>query len=513
MAPKPENVASITDAKTGEYRELPYNIEAEQILLGAILIDNEQLHKVEDFLLAEHFFEPAHQCIYTHIQKLMARGLLANPVTLKGVLDKEEVLKDLGGASYLAKLSGLAAGIVYVKDYGQTVYDLALNRGLIRVGQDIVEDVYSEKELSASEQIEQAEHQLFMLASDGSSDRHFTPVKTSLTEAINRAEFALKQQGEISGVPTGFTDLDRLLGGLHDSDLVILAGRPSMGKTALAVNVALNAAQILKERYEKADETSAEPMQSVGIFSLEMSAEQIAARLLSMETGISSNDIRRGRLDESKGEFEKLVQGNRALYELPIFIDDTPALTISAVRSRARRLKRKHNLGLLVIDYLQLLRGVGGASRDSRVQEVSEITQGLKAIAKELNVPIIALSQLSRAVEQRDDKRPQLSDLRESGSIEQDSDIVMFIYREQYYLERTRPADGTDELEAWMEKNGERWMHTRNKAEIIVSKHRSGPIGNVHLLFESATTQFKDLAQDEYSSKAPFNSDDPPFAV
>lgn len=503
---KTKKVANTNQADNNpEYKELPFNIEAEQALLGSILVDNEALHKISDIVLSEHFYEPVHQRIYSSIQNFIERGLIASPVTLKSQFDKDEALSDLGGAGYLARLAGLAGSIIDCKDYAQIIYDLAICRGLITVGGEIVSQAY-ENQLAdpAAIQIEQAEQKLFDLASAGSSDKNFAHLKTSLADAINRAEFALKQKGEISGAPLGFVDLDQMLGGFQDSDLIILAGRPSMGKTALAVNIGLNAAKHFKKDYDEKNESDIDDVKSVGIFSLEMSSEQLASRLLSMETEINSNNIRRGRLDEKKGEFEKLIEGNKKLYELPLYIDDTPALSISAIRTRARRLKRKHNLGLLVIDYLQLIRGVSAAASANRVQEVSEITQGLKAIAKELDIPVLALSQLSRQVEGRDDKRPQLSDLRESGSIEQDSDVVMFIYREQYYLERTRPADGTPELEAWMEKNGEKWMRSRNKAEIIISKHRNGPIGNKFLMFDSNTTKFNNLEAGFIDDEQPF---------
>jgi replicative DNA helicase len=500
-----KNLSSLAtkDAAEETYRELPYNMQAEQTLLGTLLIDNESLHKIADFLSSDHFYEPVHQRIYTAIQKYNERGLLANPVTLKSQFDADEALKDLGGASYLAKLAGLATGVVGVVDYARTIYELAMSRGLIRIGKDIVEEAFVHSmEVPPSEQIEQAEQQLFKLASEGNSDKSFKILFAASQEAINRTEIAHKKHDDVSGIPTGFKDLDRMLGGLHDSDLLILAGRPSMGKTALAVNIAFNAAEIFRSRFQEDQKKRtenvpipAESMQprSVGVFSLEMSAEQIATRLLSMKTGINSNDIRRGKLDDAKGDFEKLVRAHKELHELPLYIDDTPALSIAAMRTRARRLKRKHNLGLIVVDYLQLMRGTSKMSESNRVQEVSEITQGLKAVAKELNIPVLALSQLSRAVEQRDDKRPQLADLRESGSIEQDADLVMFIFREQYYLERTRPEGNTEELLKWTEKNGQRWMDTKNKAEVIISKHRNGPIGNVYLMFEGDTTTFKNL--------------------
>lgn len=475
------------------------------MLLGAVLVDNEALNRVSDFLMVEHFFEPVHQRIYSAIQNIIERGLIASPVTLKGQFEGDEALKNSGGAAYLAKLAGIAPGIMDIRHFGEVIYDLAVCRGLINVGQDIVTKAFAyTPDEPANSLIEKAEQQLFSLASEGRQEGQFSPLKQSLAAAIERAEFSLRNHGDVSGVPTRFIDLDRMLGGLQDSDLVILAGRPSMGKTALAINIAMNSAKAFLEEYKAQEEDDDRPLKSVGVFSLEMSAEQLASRMLSIETGLNSNDIRRGKLDESKGDLEKLIQGNKSLYELPFYIDDTPALTIGAIRNRARRLKRKHNLGMLVIDYLQLLRGSSAASQQNRVQEVSEITQGLKAIAKELNIPVMALSQLSRQVEGREDKRPLLSDLRESGSIEQDADIVMFIYREQYYLERTRPADDSPELISWMEKFGEKWMLSKNKAEIIISKHRNGPIGNKFLMFNSNTTGFNNMEQNYPDGGQPF---------
>jgi len=480
------------------YRELPYNAEAEQVLLGSILTNNELLNRISDFLIADHFYEPVHKRIYEAITRYLDRGLAASPITLKNQFDKDEALADIGGATYLTRLAGLSTGIINILDHARIIYDLALRRKLIDIGSDMVNEAYKDDSAArlAADQIEIVEHQLFSLASEGLSERSFQPLKVSLTEAISRAEFALKNQGGISGVPTGLIDLDKLLGGMHDSDLIIIAARPSMGKTALAINIALNAADAFIREQKKKHETEPEFVEkeknlpkSVGFFSLEMSAEQIASRLLSMKSGINSNNIRRGRLDKDKREFQKLVEANQELYQLPFFIDETPAITISALRTRARRLKRKHNLGVLVIDYLQLMRGVSEAGRNNRVQEVSEITQGLKAIAKELNIPVVALSQLSRQVETRDDKRPQLADLRESGSIEQDADVVMFIYREAYYKEREKPQEGSEKFAEWQAK----MEQISNIAEIMVAKHRNGPIGNVELFFDRFSTTFGNL--------------------
>ncbi len=515
-----QNIDAVSKEIT--YRQSPCNIEAEQAVLGAALTNNEAINKVGDFLLAEHFYEPVHQRIYDAILRFNERGLIATPVTLKNHFDKDETLKEYGGATYLSRIAGMASSIINIKDHASIVYSLAISRNLIDIGEDMVNEAHSSNgELRASEQIEKSEQRLFNLASEGSSDSNFAALRFSLTDAIKTAEAAAKKQGGISGIATSFEDMDELLGGLHNSDLIIIAARPSMGKTAFALNLALNAAVNLTKEYQqklsalKEGSANIPEQKSVGFFSLEMSSEQLATRMLAMESSIDAGNIKRGKLkkDKQDNEFERLINASARLHELPFFIDDTPALTISAVRTRARRLKRKHNLGLLVIDYLQLLRGVSSQAQNSRVQEISEITMGLKAIAKELNIPVIALSQLSRAVESRDDKRPQLSDLRESGSIEQDADMVMFIYREAYYLERKMPnkpkaqnvsGENKNDLvsyesdikiyEEWYEQNGEHYEAVKNKTEILVSKNRNGPIGNVTLIFDSATTKFKSYA-------------------
>ena len=462
-----------------EYRLAPSNLEAEQWVLGAILCNNEMLLKVSDFLLPEHFYSPAHGLIYSHILKFADRGLVASPVTLKNYMDQEPMLAEQGGSAYLATLAGMSGNIFGLKDYAQSIYEASLRRQLIALGQDVMEESYTANvEQSPMQIVEQAEHKLYSLASSGEYEKGFQPLTSALTESIRRAENALQYQDSISGIPTAFRDLDKLLGGLHDSDLLILAARPSMGKTALAVNVAYNAAKYFHAQHKL---NSAEPqaLKSVGFFSLEMSAEQLATRMLSMATDLGSSDIRRGRIDPKRGDLEKLLEGNRQLAELPFFIDDTPALTIAAVRTRARRLKRKYNLGLLVVDYLQLLRGVGKAGSENRVQEVSEITQGLKAI-------VLALSQLSRAVEMNKPAIPKLAHLRESGSIEQDADVVMFIFREAYYIERKKPNEDSDKFPAWFEE----MQKVNNLAEVMIAKHRNGAIGNVTMHFDGLTTRF-----------------------
>lgn len=479
-------VTSLTDSSSSAlYRELPFNIEAEQHLLGALIVNNELLNRVGDIITAESYFEPIHQDIFAAITHAVDHGIHATPITLKHQFDKDERLSTVGGAQYLTTLASLAYTIINVETYAHTIQDLFVRRRLIGLGEDIVNDAYAPSmKDTAIIQIERAEQNLFNLASEGNSERSFFSLRDSIIDATKRIELAYKRRSSISGITTGFMDLDSLLGGFQDSDLLILAGRPSMGKTALAVNLAINSCKAMFEE-GKEDPTK---KKSIGFFSLEMSAEQLATRLIAMASGINSSKLRTGNLTDE--EFSRLVKGNMQLTDLPFYIDDTPALSISALRTRARRMKRKYNLGILVVDYLQLLRSHSRAAENSRVQEISEITQGLKAIAKELNIPVIALSQLSRAVEQREDKRPQLSDLRESGSIEQDADIVMFIYRDEYYLARKEPQMDTPKHAEWQDQMDK----AMNITEVIIAKQRNGPIGTVQLYFDSNTTSFRDLA-------------------
>jgi replicative DNA helicase len=489
MAPRPQlSIAGASDDSVN-FRQPPHNMEAEQSLLGAILVNNEAMHHIGSSLRADHFFAPVHQRIFSSIQGFFDKGLVANPITLKHHFDQDEGLKELGGAQYLARLAAAATGVINVHDYSMMIYDMSQKRSLIGIGEEVVNTAFkSDLDLAAGEQIEQAEQKLFNLASEGYAENSFRQIKHSMIEAISRVEHAYRNSDRVIGVPSRLTDLDKLLGGFHKSDLVILAGRPSMGKTALATTVALRASEYFHEEGLKNPDSKP---QSVGFFSLEMSSEQLASRLLAGATHLSSGKLRKG--DLTSDEFAVLVKESNKLSSLPFHIDDTPALSIAALRARARRLKRVHNLGLVVVDYLQLVRG-SVPNQTNRVQEVSEITQGLKAIAKELDVPVIALSQLSRAVEQRDDKRPQLSDLRESGSIEQDSDVVMFVFREEYYLMRQMPREDSPKMPEWqaeMEK-------VHGIAEVIVAKHRNGPIGNVALQFQSDTTTFSDLAREGY---------------
>ncbi len=489
--------AAPTGAGTAEpqaFREQPHNTEAEQALLGAILVNNEAALKVSGFLTAGHFFEGVHGRIYEHAMALIERGQHATPVTLKTYFERDEALSEVGGATYLVKLAGSAVGIINAEDYGRAIYDCFLRRELIGIGETMVNTAYDSKlDQEPVQQIEQAEQNLFHLAEAGRPEGGFKPFRDTLHGAISAIESAYKSDARLIGVSTGLSDLDKVLGGLHRSDLIILAARPSMGKTALATNIAYYAAQV--QAKAAAGDAEAVGGAMVGFFSLEMSAEQLATRILSESTGLDSEKLRRGQL--SNEDFVKVVSATNELSRLPFFIDDTPALSIAALRTRARRLKRQHGLSLVVVDYLQLIRPVGGkSSPDHRVQEISEITQSLKALAKELDVPVLALSQLSRAPEQRDDKRPLLSDLRESGSIEQDADVVLFIYRDEYYLQRTEPRLDTPEHDKWrddMEK-------VHNVAEVIIGKQRHGPVGKVELQFQPELTRFSNLEREGKSN-------------
>lgn len=481
----PQTTPSPLKIEEGEqaYRALPHNNEAEQGLLGVLLVNNRAMEKISDYLRPEHFFAPAHQRIFEALIKLIDRGQTASPVTLKSYFEKDEDLAHVGGAQYLADLAGNVVSIINTVDYARTIYDLHLRRELIGLGEEIVNESFSHTlDKNAVNTIESAEAKLFTLAETGESQGGFITLKDSVMAAIELAETAYKTDGHVTGVTTGLRDMDKKLGGMHPSDLLILAARPSMGKTSLAVNIAFNAAKAYAE-------TGGKEGAVVGFFSLEMSSDQLATRIISDESGISGDAIRKGQIQEN--DFRQFVEASQKLSQLPLYIDDTPALSISAVRTRARRLKRQYGLGLIVVDYLQLLRGSGARQGiENRVIEISEITRGLKAIAKELNIPVLALSQLSRAVEQREDKRPMLSDLRESGSIEQDSDVVMFIYREEYYLSRTEPDMGeVEKYTQWQEKMD----RALNKADIIVSKQRHGPIGTETLFFNPNITRFSDL--------------------
>lgn len=479
-----KNIAKNDEAAISLSRILPSNVQAEQMLLGAILTNNELLNHVSEFLLNEHFFEPIHQKIYKAIEIINEKGLIATPITLRSMLASDELFQEMEGAEYLAKLITISMMVINPIDYGKIIYDLAIKRNLINIGEDIVNDAYnSSLEFEAQEQIERAETKLYNLASDKINEKSFTKISVPISESLSSINRAMKNSDHVIGISTGLTDLDHKLFGFHNSDLIILAGRPSMGKTAFAINLALNACNNMRLKNIRDNQE----VQSVGFFSLEMSSEQLTTRLLSMSAEIDSNSLRTGMISEEN--YNRLRKEANALSELQFFIDDTPALSISTIRTRARKMKRKHNLGILFIDYLQLIRGVSKA--DNRVSEISEVTQGLKAIAKELNIPVIALSQLSRAVELREDKRPMLSDLRESGTIEQDADIVMFIYREEYYLDRKQPAANTPEHTKWLEDINK----VHNITDIIVAKHRNGSVGNVQLFYDTQYSKFSNLAK------------------
>ena len=480
------------DEEGSLYRRPPANVEAEQALLGAILINNRAYEQVSEFLRSDNFSGALHGRIFDAIGKQIERGQEANPTTLQFFFEHDEELAEVGGHTYLARLAASAVTVINARDYGRTVHDLFLRRQLIGLGEDTVNEAYaSDVEDDAVQQIERAEQRLYDLATVGDYQGGFRDFPSILIETIKMAEAAYKRDGKLSGVGTGLTDIDNLLGGLHASDLIILAGRPSMGKTALATNIAFHAANSYRTEIDESGQEHVVDGAVVAFFSLEMSAEQLAARILSEESGVGSEAIRRGRM--TGAEFQQLVEATHRLQRARIFIDDTPALTVSALRTRARRLKRQHGLGLIVVDYLQLV-GATSTRSDNRVQEVSEITRGLKTLAKELNVPVVALSQLSRQVEQRDDKRPQLADLRESGSIEQDADVVMFIFREEYYVSRREPREDTPEHHAWQEEMDK----VHNLAEVIVAKQRHGPTGKAMLHFNAMLTKFGNLAKENY---------------
>lgn len=481
--------AGAEQAGVGTPESLPHNVEAEQQLLGAILTNNDIYDRIAAIIEGGHFYEPVHARIWEVAASRISKNQLASPVTLKAFLEDDEGLKELGGAKYLARLAGAAISSFAAKDYAQMIYDLAIRRELIRLGRDISSKAASVNvDSEPKEQIVEAEQALYKLGEAGQASQGFQSFLKAVTDAVNNANAAYQRDGGLAGVSTGLTDLDKKLGGLHRSDLLILAGRPSMGKTSLATNVAFNIAKAYKRGLKQDGSEGAVDGGVVGFFSLEMSAEQLAARILSEASEVPSEQIRRG--DMTEGEFRRFVEAAKTLEACPLYIDDTPALPISQLAARARRLKREHGLDALFVDYLQLVRPA--TAKDSRVNEVSEITQGLKAIAKELDIPVVALSQLSRQVESREDKRPQLSDLRESGSIEQDADVVMFVFREEYYAEREKPGDEQlDKMADWQA----RMERLHGKAEVLIGKQRHGPIGNIELAFEGRFTRFSDLAR------------------
>ena len=473
-------------------RLAPHNAEAERQLLGAILVNNETYYRVSDFLDPHHFFVPPHQDIYEKIGQLIRAGKTASPITLKTFYPADTKIADLSATQFLLRLAADAASIINAEDYGRTIYDLALRRNLIRIGEDMVNIAYDAPiDVPPTQQIDDAERRLFELAETGRQEGGFVTFGDALTETIEMAHAAWNREGALSGISTGLRDLDQLMGGLQHSDLIVLAARPAMGKTSLVTNIAYNIAVAFQAEEQPDGTLKTVNGGVVGFFSLEMSAEQLATRIISEQAEISSSKIRRGDITEQ--EFERLAAAAQHMQTVPLHVDQTGGISIASLVARARRLKRQRGLDLLVVDYIQLLSGTSKTA-GNRVQEITEITTGLKALAKELNVPIIALSQLSRQVESRDDKRPQLSDLRESGSIEQDADVVMFIYREEYYLGKTEPEEGTPEYEVWKDKV----ERVKGKAEVIIAKQRHGPTGTVNLHFEGQYTRFSDLAQDDY---------------
>jgi replicative DNA helicase len=465
--------------QTGEIK-LPSNLEAEQALIGSVMVNNDIIDEISNIINSNKFFDPAHKKIYEVIETLNNKGMIANPITLKNYFEKDENLKEVGGVEYLVKLTRFSSSSRQAIDYAKVIHEMYVKRELIDISSNISEESYgADDDKTAENIIEEAEQSLFQLAERGNFSQSYMKFNQALDQTIEMATLAMKSDQGLVGVPTGLSDLDEKLGGLHKSDLVIIAGRPSMGKTALATNIAYYAAKKIHDNNEKT---------SVAFFSLEMSSEQLSTRILSEQTRIQSNDIRRGKATEE--QLNRYIEASRNIYDIPLFIDETPAITISALSNRARRMKRLFGLSLIVVDYIQLMR-TSSKRMDGRVQEISEITQGLKALAKELSVPVLALSQLSRAVEQRDDKIPQLSDLRESGSIEQDADVVMFVYREQYYLERKQPKLGSIEHAEWQSKMND----ILGLADIIIGKQRHGPTGNIQVEFEGQYTKFKDLAK------------------
>ena len=472
----------VQSIKNTPQNKQPSNLEAEQALIGSVLVNNDVIDEVSSFIKPSIFYDPAHVKIYEVIENLNNKGMIANPITLKNYFEKDNMLNEVGGTEYLVKLTRFSGSTKQAIDYAKIIHEMYLRRELVSISEKLSYDTLNAntQEQDAENIIESTEKSLFNLAERGSFSQSFIEFKKAIDKTIEMATLAMKSDRGIVGVPTGLTDLDQKLGGLHKSDLIILAGRPSMGKTALATNIAYNAAQNILSRQEKS---------SVAFFSLEMSSEQLSTRILSEQARIKSDSIRQGNVTEE--EINRYIETSRNIYNLPLFIDETPAITIATLSNRARRIKRLNGLSLIVVDYIQLMRSSSNKN-DGRVQEISEITQGLKAIAKELSVPVLALSQLSRAVEQRDDKQPQLADLRESGSIEQDADVVMFVYREAYYLERKQPKLGSIEHAEWQSKMND----VNGLADIILGKQRHGPTGTIKVEFEGIYTKFKDLSKN-----------------
>jgi replicative DNA helicase len=481
-------------ADTAPIQQLPHNIEAEAALLGALLLDNRLVEDVQLKLRSDHFFEPLHGRIYDAVLRLTDRNMVANAVTLRPLFEADEAMKEVGGPSYLAQLSGSGAALIAARDFAAQIYDLALLRSLVAVGREMVVGALDTSEdVKPLEQIERAETELYKVAEQGGGEGKVKTFADASKEALRIAEAALTNGGALSGITTGLTDVNARMGGMHRSDLIILAGRPGMGKTSLATNIAFNAARRLLQDLNDGIEPERSAGAAVAFFSLEMSADQLATRILAEQSNIPGTNIRTGNMNIQ--EFREFARVAAELNSLPLYIDDTPGLTIAALRTRARRLKRQKNIGLIIVDYLQLLSGTAKGGSDNRVQEISEISRGLKSLAKELHLPVVALSQLSRAVEQREDKRPQLSDLRESGSIEQDADMVWFIYRGDYYLAAKQPADDHPDFAEWQEE----MSRIYGMAELIIAKQRHGATGKVKLKFDARITKFSDLVEEGYS--------------
>jgi len=475
------------------HRQVPHNIEVEQALLGAILINNEAFYRVSDFLEPVHFFDPLHRQIYEKAGQLIRLSKTADPRTLKSFLKENEQVGDITIAEYLSRLAYEATTIINAEDYGRTIYDLSIRRNLITIGEDMVNIAYEAPvDMAPREQIEDAERRLFELAEKGQFRSGFQGFAEALKQAIDMAGAAYQRTGHLSGLATGLEDLDKMMGGLQNSDLVILAGRPGMGKTALGTNVAYNVARAWRGEQQADGTIKTVNGGIVGYFSLEMSSEQLATRVLAEQAGVPSSDIRRGAIHED--QFDRIVEVAQEMQRIPLYIDQTGGLSIGQLAARARRLKRQRGLDLLVVDYLQLATGTSRRSSENRVQEITEITTNLKALAKELNIPILALSQLSRQVESRDDKRPQLSDLRESGSIEQDADVVLFVFREEYYLKNRKPKENTEEFFKWMAE----MEQMAGRAEVIIGKQRHGPTGTIELQFEAELTRFSSIAKEDH---------------
>ncbi len=492
MAPLDSTARRLAADQTPLYRTAPHNLEAEQALLGAILVNNEAFYRVSDFLEARHFYEPVHQKIYDLSSQLVRAGKVASPVTLKTFLPGDVDIGGLTVSQYLARLAAEATTVINAQDYGRTIYDLSVRRALIVIGEDMVNEAYDAPvDFEPAKQIEESERRLYEVAESGRYEGGFQAFSQALTTAVDMAAKAYQRDGKLSGIATGLHDLDNKMGGLQHSDLIIVAGRPGMGKTALATNIAYNVAKAWQGEVRPDGHITTVNGGIVGFFSLEMSAEQLATRIIAERTGIPSSTIRRGGISEQ--DFEVIRDVSLELQNMKFFVDETGGLSIAQLVARARRLKRQRGLDLLVIDYIQLLSGSSKRGQENRVQEITEITTSLKALAKELSVPVIALSQLSRQVESRDDKRPQLSDLRESGSIEQDADVVLFVYREEYYLQNKEPRPGTEEHAKWMVEM--QMMH--GKAEVIIGKQRHGPTGTVQLQFDGSVTRFSDLAPED----------------